>query len=296
METEAAPQTSSRRSEIGRWELTGYRSTSLHDSHRTSTDIYERSRGEGTWLVAQHGVTFSPTMLPAQDLRINAIPSGSERPKPDPIGLRSAGIQARAVSRASCSLEVYGGPNLTRSSVPELPTLAQLEPAAAFQHSLVGQLACALAYEVASGTSDRSLADSLLAALAVRVSQHFGAEQIQRQPDLPRLRLDRVLDYIDAHLGQVLTLAELANVACLSRYHFSRSFKEAYGVGPQRYTVRRRVERAKALLRRGDDALASIAIIVGFADQSHFTAAFRRETGTTPGQFRAVSEQTAKIQ
>lgn len=101
----------------------------------------------------------------------------------------------------------------------------------------------------------------------------------------PRLR--RVLDYIEAHLDRDLTLAELAGVACLSPCHFSRSFKLAVGVGPRRYTVRRRVERAKGPLRQGGDTLAAIAAAVGFADRSHFTAAFRRETGTTPGHYRA---------
>ncbi len=230
------------------------------------------------------------------DPRTDAVPSGDGRPKSGPIGSYTAGLQLRAVSEAPRSNEGREGADLSRNNAPKLPNLPQLEPAAAFQASVIGRLASALAYEVARCTPDRSLADRLLAALAARVSQHFGPEPTQRCPDPPRLRLGRVLDYIDANLGQDLTLAELANVACLSRYHFSRSFKEAYGVGPQRYTVMRRVERAKALLRRGDDTLVSIAIAVGFADQSHFTAAFRRETGTTPGRFRAVSEQTAKNQ
>jgi transcriptional regulator GlxA family with amidase domain len=80
-----------------------------------------------------------------------------------------------------------------------------------------------------------------------RVAQRFGSKQPQRLPDLPPLRLRRVFEYIDAHLDQDLTLAELAGVACLSPCHFSRSFKDAMGVGPQRYTMQRRVERAKNL-------------------------------------------------
>ena len=56
-----------------------------------------------------------------------------------------------------------------------------------------------------------------------------------------------------------------------------------------RLPSQRRVERAKELLRHGDDTLAAIAAAVGFADQSHFTAAFRRETGLTPGRFRAAA-------
>jgi AraC family transcriptional regulator len=77
-------------------------------------------------------------------------------------------------------------------------------------------------------------------------------------------------------------------VACLSPYHFSRSFKQAIGVGPQRYVVQRRLERAKTLMRRTNQPLAEIAQQVGFADQSHLTSIFRRETGLTPGRYRAA--------
>jgi AraC family transcriptional regulator len=80
----------------------------------------------------------------------------------------------------------------------------------------------------------------------------------------------------------------LADIACLSPYHFSRSFKQAVGVGPQRYVVERRIERAKTLMRRTHQPLASIALEVGFTEQSHLTAIFRREIGMTPGRFRAA--------
>jgi AraC family transcriptional regulator len=105
---------------------------------------------------------------------------------------------------------------------------------------------------------------------------------------LSRERLQRVCDYIEAHLDDRLTLADLAGVACLSPYHFSRSFKQSVGVGPQRYVMERRIERAKVLMRRTRQPLASIALEVGFADQSHLTAIFRREIGMTPGRFRAA--------
>lgn len=84
-------------------------------------------------------------------------------------------------------------------------------------------------------------------------------------------------------------MTDLAGVACLSPYHFSRSFKLALGVGPQRYIMQRRLERAKTLLRRNDQPLAWIAQEAGFSDQSHLTSLFRHEVGVTPGRFRAAS-------
>jgi len=85
-----------------------------------------------------------------------------------------------------------------------------------------------------------------------------------------------------------LTLTDLARVACLSPYHFSRSFKQSTGIGPQRYVIQRRLERAKAMIGRTNQPLAEIAQQVGFADQSHLTSIFRRETGVTPGRYRAA--------
>jgi AraC family transcriptional regulator len=83
-------------------------------------------------------------------------------------------------------------------------------------------------------------------------------------------------------------LTDLAGVACLSPFHFSRSFKLALGVGPQRYIMQRRLERAKTLMRRTNQPLARIALEAGFSDQSHLSSVFRRQTGASPGRFRAA--------
>jgi AraC family transcriptional regulator len=81
-----------------------------------------------------------------------------------------------------------------------------------------------------------------------------------------------------------LSLADLARIACLSPYHFSRSFKQAVGLGPQRFVMERRIQRAKTLMRRSRQPLALIALEVGFNDQSHLTQVFRRATGMTSGR------------
>jgi AraC-like DNA-binding protein len=156
---------------------------------------------------------------------------------------------------------------------------------------LISQLVITIANEMEGGFLDHILADSLNTALAVQITRLCSdptATSLEPSNGLSHARLMRVYDHIEAHLDDRLTLADLAGVACLSPYHFSRSFKQAVGVGPQRYVMHRRVERAKALMRRTDQPLALIAQEVGFADQSHLTSVFRREIGVTPGHFRTA--------
>jgi AraC family transcriptional regulator len=157
---------------------------------------------------------------------------------------------------------------------------------------LVSQIALSIANQIEDGALDNILADALSTALAVRIVRYYidpSAIKLAPASGLSRERLQRVRDYIEAHLDDRLSLTDLAGVACLSRYHFSRSFKLALGIGTQRYPIQRRLERAKTLMRRTNQPLAWIAQEAGFADQSHLTSVFRRETGMTPGQFRAAT-------
>ena len=85
------------------------------------------------------------------------------------------------------------------------------------------------------------------------------------------------------------SVAELAALAGLSPFHFSRGFREVVGLPPHAYRLHRRVERAKALLAAGRSS-AEVAHSLGFADQSHLIRQFRRQTGLTPAAYaRAVT-------
>jgi AraC family transcriptional regulator len=106
------------------------------------------------------------------------------------------------------------------------------------------------------------------------------------QAGLDRRRLTRVLDYIEANLEDDLTLARLASIACLSRFHFSRAFKAAVGRSPHHYVSAKRLELAKQLLVQGEEPLAQIALALKFSCQANFTRAFREATGHTPAQYR----------
>lgn len=268
----------------GVWDLRGRKMLSWCDWGSYNAGVFDRGEGEGVWLGEQHRLVFSVDPRPPMLLQLDDGPVTNLHQVPDAIGLYPAALRVRTVGTNARYVQVCWRPELYRIIAPHLPVMPEVRPDF-FPDPLLRQLARGLVEEVGRGPIDRLLADSLMAALAMRVAQH--SVQPQAQQDLPSPRLGRVLDYIEAHLGQELTLAELARIACLSPCHFSRSFKQAVGLGPQRYTVQRRVERAKAMLRHGDDGLADIAAAVGFADQSHFTTAFRRETGLPPGRYRA---------
>ena len=155
----------------------------------------------------------------------------------------------------------------------------------------ISRIALSLVSNMEDGFLDHVLADALNTALAVRITRLFvdrSAINLAPSNGMSRERLKRVRDYIEAHLDDRLSLTEMAGVACLSPYHFSRSFKQAVGVSLRRYIIQRRIERAKTLLRRTNQPLSWVAQETGFTDQSHLTTEFRRQIGITPGRFRAA--------
>jgi AraC family transcriptional regulator len=162
-----------------------------------------------------------------------------------------------------------------------------------FQDTLVAEMAYAITSELQRETSvEGMLIETLASSLAARLVQnHVGtmardASARAAQAGLDRGRLTRVLDYIGANLEDDLTLARLAAVACLSRFHFSRAFKAAVGRSPHHYVSARRLELAKQLLGKGDQPLTDIALTLKFSCQATFTRAFREATGQTPAQYR----------
>jgi AraC family transcriptional regulator len=98
-------------------------------------------------------------------------------------------------------------------------------------------------------------------------------------------QFNQVVDYIQAHLDQELSLDDLAAISQLSPYHFSRSFKQKLGLSPCQYIIWQRVERAKQLLQTQQMSIAEVAIACGFTHQSHLNRHFKRLVGVTPSFF-----------
>lgn len=133
----------------------------------------------------------------------------------------------------------------------------------------------------------RLFTDSLASALAARLlalQSRSNASTRKSERALPAWRLRHVLDYIEAHLGDDLSLAELAAVAGFSLSHFKPLFRHAVGMPVHRFVLERRVERARALLLEGRKNMSEIALDTGFSHASHMARCMRRVLGVTPSQ------------
>jgi len=100
------------------------------------------------------------------------------------------------------------------------------------------------------------------------------------------LRISRALRFLEAHLARRLSLDELAAVACMSKYHFLRTFRRVAGLTPHAYLVGLRLRRAAVALRASDAPVARVALDAGFGDLSEFHGQFRAAFGASPGRFR----------
>ena len=117
--------------------------------------------------------------------------------------------------------------------------------------------------------------------------------EAQRLADLARLR--RVRDRIDREYAQPLNVEALAREVNMSAGHLSRQFRAAYGESPYAYLMTRRIERATALLRRGDLSVPAVCFEVGCASLGTFTTRFTELVGMPPGAFRRRAAGAADV-
>jgi AraC family transcriptional regulator len=135
----------------------------------------------------------------------------------------------------------------------------------------------------------RLYGESIATALAVHMIRRYGRVQdsiSNRLDGLPVAMLRRIVEFIQQHLEEDIGLQRLADLVNMSPYYFARMFKQSTGMTPHRYLMRQRIDRAKELLANRQFGVAEVAYSVGFASQSHFTVAFSRLVGITPGAYR----------
>ena len=197
------------------------------------------------------------------------------------------------------TLHLYVDPGLVRN-VAEVggldPDRAEIVPAVGIRDPEIERTALSLLGEIEaeSPVGGKLYAEASANQLAVHLLRRYSslsqgtARKTARQPigGLSSLTLRLVTEYIEEHLDQSLSLADLASLTNLSPNHFAILFRRSTSLPPHQYLINRRVERSRLLLSATDTPLAEIAYQAGFTDQAHMTRHVRRLLGTTPGSLR----------
>jgi AraC-like DNA-binding protein len=259
---------------------------------RVAATVFSRAAGEAYWRGEQHRLALYLTdlaggMVQPENGRRQVVKTTAPRPQ----GFQPAGMGLTVDIPQVRLAQVIQSPEIYRDLACEVAApldLGDLEPMLSFDDPEIARLIKAIVNEIDGGLLDDLLVNALSTALAVQVARRFHGSAIQLLPAgrLSHARLKRVTDYIEDHLADPLSLSELAAIACLSPFHFSRCFKHSMSMGPSRYVVRRRIERARRLVLQSDMSLTDIAAATGFDSQSSFTERFRREVGISPGRLR----------
>jgi AraC family transcriptional regulator len=205
-----------------------------------------------------------------------------------------AGLDHQAVLEANSEhLALYLDPSLLARAASEAQPAGSFELAERYarRDPVINSVAMALLGELESeGLSGRLYAESLGNVLAVHLLRYYAVPNTQPvtfKGGISAARLRHVTEFIGDNYDRDIKLAELAQVAGMSSFHFAREFKRTTGTTPHQYLIKFRIERAKALLAKRDLPLIEVGLRSGFSHQSHFTRLFRRVTGTTPHSYRA---------
>lgn len=211
---------------------------------------------------------------------------------PGQIGLYLANLsQSYCWDSEAEFLQLYLAPELFRQISEETWGNDRIEfipQPSALSDPLIVQIGLALKTALETeGLDSRLYADSMTHALAMHLLSRYSTRKPAVLPDrgsLLQQPLKQIIEYIQENLDQNVSLAELAEIAKLSPYHFARLFKQSTGLPPHQYQIKCRVDRAKDLLKT-NLAIADIAQIVGFSSQGHLNYHFKRLVGITPKAF-----------
>ena len=137
--------------------------------------------------------------------------------------------------------------------------------------------------------SGHMFADAAAEMIAIHLLQRYSTMSVvpvRSGETISRKKLRQVEDFVDANLDERVTLDNMARVACMSVFHFARSFKQSTGETPHAFVRLRKLEHARRLLAETDWDVRRVARAVGFTNASHFAAVFREKSGVTPAAYR----------
>jgi AraC family transcriptional regulator len=192
-------------------------------------------------------------------------------------------------------MDLYGNLTTTESA----PSSALIY-CGGFYDPLIKQIAVSISEALQTeGPAGRLLIDSLGMALAAWMLQRYSRQSdsyftrpyrdAEASRGLDQVRLARVLDFMTENFDKEISLRDLANVACLSVYHFSRAFKQATGTAPVQYISNLRISKCKALLVDPKKKIEDIAFSTGFSSGANFARSFKNLVGLSPSQYRTQS-------
>jgi AraC family transcriptional regulator len=152
--------------------------------------------------------------------------------------------------------------------------------------AVIALLQALLAETFAGGTAGRLFADGMATALAAQMLRLHGRAEPSHRGGLPAHKLRMLMEFVQERLDHQISVDELAGLAGLSPFHFSRAFRQSTGNTPHRFVMDRRLDRARELLGRSGTSVAAVAAACGFADQAHLARLFRQRFGIAPSQAR----------
>ena len=239
-------------------------------------------------IAVEQGVCYDAETI-IEGLPISTVRNCSHKLMFVPAGRMFFGAQRpRLLTRAIC---LYIDPH----TVPVDPDFrfaeAELQPRLLFEDAGLWETVRKLKAQIGSADPAARLhAEALGGLLSIELLRLLqgGAPASRPAPrgGLAAWQQNRVIDFIEEHLSEDVSLDVLAGLVRLSPYHFLRSFKQSFGEPPYRYWTGRRIERAKALLANSRTSVTEIALDVGFHGTSAFSATFHRVTGQTPTDYR----------
>ena len=209
-----------------------------------------------------------------------------------PAGHRFYGWQTpRVLTRVTYFYINLQDPLFDLESGSTCPTIS---PRLFFFDQAVWDTALKLKAEVGNSDPDsRQYAEALSLVLVhelIRLERTASAAAKPVRGGLPARQQKRIVEFIEEHLTEEISLAALAELVDLSLYHFARAFTQSFGVPPHRYHMARRMDRARSLLQRPELSVTQIGIQLGFCETSSLTRTFRRFTGVTPTEYRRCRE------